>query len=81
MRAPIPTIEGWQNEGFPTGALYIEETEQYVVEKDVLGAVNVKLNFGPGDFTAFYPNDAHIPKLRTGDTPNAVKKAVFKIRI
>ena len=44
-------------------------------------AADVKLNFGCGDFAVFYPVDAHIPKLQTGDTPSAVKKAVFKIRI
>lgn len=35
----------------------------------------------PGLFTLFGPNDAHMPRLHAAGKPEAVKKAVMKIRI
>jgi biofilm protein TabA len=35
----------------------------------------------PGIFAAFWPQDAHMPGLMTGNTSQLIKKAVFKINI
>jgi biofilm protein TabA len=35
----------------------------------------------PGYFTVLFPDDAHMPKLITGSTPEMVKKVVVKLNI
>jgi biofilm protein TabA len=35
----------------------------------------------PGIFAAFWPEDAHMPRIMTGGKPELIKKAVFKIKI
>lgn len=39
------------------------------------------LSFGAGSFMVFYPDDAHMPKVRYGTSSGTVKKAVFKIPV
>jgi YhcH/YjgK/YiaL family protein len=44
-------------------------------------AAPVTVHLQPGNFTAYFPHDAHMPCLTTGSEPSSVKKAVVKIRI
>ncbi len=39
------------------------------------------INMHPGIFAAFWPEDAHMPRIMTGEKPELIKKAVFKIKI
>jgi len=39
------------------------------------------LPLGAGSFMIFYPDDAHMPKVKYGTAPERVKKAVFKIPV
>lgn len=41
----------------------------------------VGINMYPGIFAAFWPEDAHMPRIMTGEKPELIKKAVFKIKI
>ncbi len=40
----------------------------------------VRINNYPGFFTVLFPDDAHMPKLMTGNKPEKVKKVVIKLR-
>jgi YhcH/YjgK/YiaL family protein len=35
----------------------------------------------PGDFVVFFPEDAHMPCLMTGNSPQPVKKIVTKLAV
>ncbi|MBI5664509.1 MAG: YhcH/YjgK/YiaL family protein [Nitrospirae bacterium] len=39
------------------------------------------LALGAGSFMIFYPDDAHMPKVRYGGATGKVKKAVFKVPV
>ena len=55
----------------------------YDSEKDFLkleGSVDY-LTLRPGAFAIFFPDDGHMPNLRLGSVPRAVKKVVFKIPV
>jgi len=39
------------------------------------------LTFREGTFMVFYPDDAHMPKVKYGDSSETVKKVVFKIPV
>jgi len=39
------------------------------------------INMYPGIFAALWPEDAHMPRIMTGEKSELIKKAVFKIRI
>jgi len=39
------------------------------------------LALGAGSFMIFYPDDAHMPRIRHGETSGTVRKAVFKIPV
>lgn len=39
------------------------------------------LALGAGSFMIFYPDDAHMPKVRYGEASETVKKAVFKVPV
>ncbi|RJR22212.1 MAG: DUF386 domain-containing protein [Nitrospiraceae bacterium] len=39
------------------------------------------LSLRAGSFMIFYPDDAHMPKVKYGEVPETVKKAVFKIPV
>lgn len=39
------------------------------------------LMLGAGGFMIFYPDDAHMPKVRYGTSSGPVKKAVFKVPV
>ncbi len=40
----------------------------------------VRVTLEPGQFIVFFPEDAHMPCLNTGDTAKPVQKAVIKLR-
>lgn len=94
MRAPIPTVERWEDEGLPRGAdlseyfgldtmltsfwkmdvnlgpapndgkTIIEETEEYVIERDVLGAV-VKMHKARKDYGGQHYMDFPVKDIAT----------------
>jgi len=39
------------------------------------------INMCPGIFAALWPEDAHMPRIMTGEKSELIKKYVFKIRI
>jgi YhcH/YjgK/YiaL family protein len=39
------------------------------------------INLRPGDFAVYFSQDAHLPCLTTGGTPQPVRKAVVKIAV
>lgn len=39
------------------------------------------INMYPGIFAAFWPEDAHMPRIMTGEKPELIRKAVFKIKL
>ncbi|MBI4683191.1 MAG: YhcH/YjgK/YiaL family protein [Nitrospirae bacterium] len=55
---------------------YDEEKDFQKLEGDT-----VLLTLGAGSFMIFYPDDAHMPKVRYGGSPGTVKKAVFKVPV
>lgn len=44
------------------------------------GPAPVRITNAPGYFTVLFPDDAHMPMLMTGSTPEQVKKVVVKVR-
>ncbi len=55
----------------------------YDAEKDFLkleGEV-ARFTLEPGAFAIFFPDDGHMPMIRLGEIPAAVKKVVFKIPV
>ena len=42
---------------------------------------SARINMYPGIFAALWPEDAHMPRIMTGEKPELIKKAVFKIKI
>ncbi len=42
---------------------------------------HAKVILKPGQFLVFFPDDAHMPCLMEGDSPEPVKKVVFKIAV
>lgn len=70
-------------EVFPRSGLTV--SEPYCPEKDVEfyelpERAPVRVTLTPGQFIAFFPDDAHMPCLTVGDRPEPVKKIVFKLR-
>ncbi|MGV8059595.1 MAG: YhcH/YjgK/YiaL family protein [Smithellaceae bacterium] len=39
------------------------------------------INMYPGIFAAFWPEDAHMPRIMTGEKSSLIKKAVVKIKV
>lgn len=61
-------------------------SEPYNPEKDaefyrVPEKAPVKVTLRPGQFLVFLPEDAHMPCLMTGSSPQPVKKVVIKVAI
>ncbi|PKN68987.1 MAG: hypothetical protein CVU52_09795 [Deltaproteobacteria bacterium HGW-Deltaproteobacteria-10] len=54
------------------------EDAVYYERKEPPGA---GINMYPGIFAAFWPEDAHMPRIMTGGKPELIKKAVCKIKI
>ena len=68
---------------FPTDSLtvdtpYDESKDDELYKRPHPGSVPVSLR--PGDFVVLFPQDAHMPCLRIGDTPEPVTKVVVKIK-
>lgn len=40
----------------------------------------INLHLGPGQFAVFFPHDAHVPKLQSGE-PSVIQKVVVKVRV
>lgn len=40
-----------------------------------------KITLRPGQFLVFFPDDAHMPCLMTGNSPEPVKKVVIKVAV
>lgn len=59
------------------------EAFPYDEEKDFqkLKGDTEMLTLGAGSFMIFYPDDAHMPKVRYGASSGTVKKAVFKVPV
>jgi YhcH/YjgK/YiaL family protein len=69
---------------FPKKALAV--SEPYSSERDVEfyekpDKEYAKVILKPGQFLVFFPDDAHMPCVMTGTSPEPVKKVVFKIAI
>ncbi len=40
----------------------------------------IDLHLGPGQFVVFFPHDAHVPKLQSGET-SVIQKIVVKVKV
>lgn len=63
---------------------YLTTNEPYSDKRDaqfynVPQTAPVRVSLEPGDFTVYFPQDAHMPGLASG-APQTIKKAVVKIR-
>jgi YhcH/YjgK/YiaL family protein len=72
------------HEVFPANELTV--SEPYPPEKDaqfyqVPKSHRTCINLQPGDFAVYFPQDAHLPCLTTGNNPQVIKKVVVKIAI
>ena len=61
-------------------------SEPYNPEKDaefyqVPAKPRMQITMEPGQFIVFFPEDAHMPCLMTGITPQPVKKVVIKLAV
>jgi len=61
-------------------------SEPYNSEKDaefyqVPAKTRAKITMDPGHFIVFFPEDAHMPCLMTGITPQPIKKVVIKLAV
>lgn len=68
---------------FPRGILevktpYDPDHDRTFYHRPVISPV--RINNYPGFFTVLFPDDAHMPKLITGDKSEKVKKVVIKMR-
>ena len=71
-------------EVFPKHGLTV--SEPYNPEKDAEfyrapENAPVKIALRPGRFLVFFPEDAHMPCLMTGNSPQPVKKVVIKVAV
>ena len=71
-------------EVFPKQGLTV--SEPYNPEKDaefyqVPAEPRAKITMNPGQFIVFFPEDAHMPCLMTGNSPQPVKKVVIKVAV
>lgn len=69
---------------FPKQGLTVSET--YNPEKDaefyrVPQEPRARITLSPGQFLVFFPGDAHMPCLMTGNSPQPVKKVVVKVAV
>ena len=69
-------------EVFPKKDLTV--SEPYDAERDaafyqVPHEAPVKITLTPGQFVVFFPDDAHMPCLMDGDSPQPVQKVVIKL--
>jgi biofilm protein TabA len=55
----------------------VEDAVYYEKQKSTCAS----LNMYPGIFAMFWPDDAHMPRLRTAGKPELIKKAVMKVSI
>ncbi|MBI4827189.1 MAG: YhcH/YjgK/YiaL family protein [Nitrospirae bacterium] len=60
-----------------------DEPSPYDEEKDLqkLKGDADMLTFRAGSFMVFFPDDAHMPKIKYGDSSGMVRKAVFKVPV
>ena len=61
-------------------------SEPYNSEKDaefyqVPAKPRAQITMNPGQFIVFFPEDAHMPCLMTGNSPQPVKKVVVKVAV
>ena len=61
----------------------LKQKGSYNEEKDVVfyEGSGISLLLEKGTFAVYFPQDAHMPNLRTGSMPVKMKKAVFKIPV
>ncbi len=69
---------------FPKNGLTV--SEPYNPEKDaefyqVPPETRAKVTLSPGQFVVFLPEDAHMPCLMAGNSPQPVKKVVIKVAV
>lgn len=71
-------------EVYPKDGLVI--AEPYNPERDaefyrVPAESPIRVRLSPGRFVVFFPDDAHVPCLSVGPTPQPVKKVVIKVAL
>lgn len=71
------SFEIYPKEGLTVQEAYIPERDIEFYEHPPKAHAKVTLN--PGQFLVFFPDDAHMPSMMTGSTPQPVKKVVIKI--
>lgn len=69
---------------FPKHELSV--SEPYDLSRDaefyqVPPKAHAKVTLKPGQFLVFFPDDAHMPCLMAGDSPEPVKKVVVKVAV
>ncbi|HPR82648.1 MAG TPA: YhcH/YjgK/YiaL family protein [Pontiellaceae bacterium] len=71
-------------EVFPKAGLTV--SEPYIPERDVEfyqvpAGAPARMTLVPGEFLVFFPDDAHMPCVMAGNSPEPVKKVVVKIAV
>ncbi|MFQ5586111.1 MAG: YhcH/YjgK/YiaL family protein [Thermodesulfobacteriota bacterium] len=77
-------IGGEGFEWFPSNSLTVEKP--YDTSKDAAfyhrpASGPARLTIFPGTFVTFFPQDAHMPSLMTGNSPELIKKVVVKLHM
>jgi len=72
-------IEIFPKQGLPVSEPYSPEKDAEFYEKPSEPHARVILK--PGQFLVFFPDDAHMPCLMTGNSPQPVKKVVVKVAV
>ncbi len=73
------TIEIFPKKGLTVNEPYNPEKDVEFYQSPAEPPVQVTLR--PSHFVAFFPEDAHMPCLMTGGTPQPVKKVVIKVAV
>jgi biofilm protein TabA len=72
-------IEVFEKQGLTVSSPYNPEkdAEFYHVPAKPCATITLK----PGQFAVFFPEDAHMPSVMTGSSPQPVKKVVIKVAV
>jgi YhcH/YjgK/YiaL family protein len=72
-------IEIFSKEGLTVSEPYNPDRDVEFYQKP--DSTHARVTLEPGQFLVFFPDDAHMPCLMAGTSPEPVKKVVFKIAV
>ena len=72
------------HEVFPKNELTVREPYNPEIDAEfyrIPETFYTHVNLNPGDFAVYFPEDAHLPCLMSGNKPQRIKKVVIKIAV